>query len=313
MEYTSIRDAQGPSEGKDRAVERQHRADSARTIRSRKVKLPFGSQIPNHWLAGNAVATHIANGANLLFPAGERFFVRSVKRYLDRFKDDPEATATIRGFFGQEGNHAREHERFFAIMEEQGYEIRPFLARYERFCFGVFERFSPPSLRLATTAACEHYTAIMAEGALQDGMLDLAHPVMGDLLKWHAAEEIEHKAVAFDVLQRVNRSYLLRIAGLWTATLLLGVWWLLGTRMLLKQDGISRKEARRQVRQLRAMAENRPTMGANAGGIARNVFWKGIRSYLRPSFHPNNHDNYHLAESILSRFDGQRDGQQAEA
>ncbi len=300
MEHTSARHPGQPSSGQGRTVK------EARPIRSRKVKLPFGSQIPRHWLAGSAVASHIANGANLLFPAGERFFVRSVKHYLEHFKDDPETTATIRGFFGQEGNHAREHERFFAIMEEQGYEIRPFLARYERFCFGVFERLAPPSLRLAVTAACEHYTAIMAENALQDGMLDTAHPVMADLLKWHAAEEIEHKAVAFDVLERVAPSYSVRAAGLAAATLLLGMWWFLGTRMLLEQDGISGREARRQLRQLRAMANAKPAPGTSGDGIVRNVFWKGIRSYLRPGFHPNNHDNYHLAKGVLERFESHR-------
>lgn len=271
-------------------------------IKSRKVKMPF-SGIPKHWLAGSPIASHIANGVNLLFPAGERFFVRSVKHYLDRFADDPETTAQIRGFFAQEGNHAREHERFFTIMEEQGYEIRPFLKRYEHITYDIIERRVPPALRLAVTAACEHFTAIMAHRALTLGLLDDAHPVMRDLLMWHAAEEIEHKSVAFDVLQKVNDSYLLRVAGLFCATILLGSYWFRGTRMLLRQDGIDGKEARRL---LRAMREQ---VGKKDQGIVKNVFWKGIRAYLRRDFHPDHVDDYHLAESFLSRFEAQQAAQ----
>ena len=63
------------------------------------------SGIPRHWLANNATATAIANGVNLLFPHGERFFVRSVKHFLDHI-DDPALRAQIKGFFGQEGQNA---------------------------------------------------------------------------------------------------------------------------------------------------------------------------------------------------------------
>lgn len=271
-----------------------------RSIRPRKPELPFSSTIPRHWFGGSAVATHIANGVNLLFPAGERFFVRSVKHYFERFRDDPEARAAIRGFFGQEGRHAREHERFFQVLEAQGYEIRGFLAMYERVTFGVLEPLMPPALRLAVTAAAEHFTAIMANRALEYDFLDTAHPVMRKLMLWHAAEEIEHKAVAFDVLQRVSPSYTLRAAGLFVAAVVLAAWWLGATRMLLSQDGIEPSRARRDLRKLReyrATKTGRPT-----DSIGRYVFLHGIRSYLRRDFHPNDHDNYHLARAFLEQL-----------
>src|SRR5262252_8620870 len=87
--------------------------------------------VPRHWLNHNPTATAIANGVNLLFPWGERFFVRSVKHYLDRIHD-PELRAQIKGFFGQEGRHAAEHDRFNEIMRSQGFEIDHFLARYKQ-------------------------------------------------------------------------------------------------------------------------------------------------------------------------------------
>src|SRR5687768_10365476 len=84
----------------------------------RRLRLDY-TAIPRHWLGGDPVSTHVANGVNLLFPAGERFFVRSVNRYLDQLKD-PKLVARVRGFFGQEGRHARAHEDTFETMRAQG-------------------------------------------------------------------------------------------------------------------------------------------------------------------------------------------------
>lgn len=264
-------------------------------VRPRKIQFPFTPDIPRHWFAGAASATHVANGVNLLFPAGERFFVRSVKHYLHRFAHDPDMQAQIKGFFGQEGRHAHEHERFFEILEAQGYDIRPFLARYERVCFGVVEKLMPPALRLAVTAACEHFTAIMAENALEDRVFDQMHPVMRALLLWHASEEIEHKAVAFDVLRAVHPSYPLRVLGLACATALLGTWWLAATRMLLAQDRIPRDQIRRERAHMLRQRHGKTIIGS--------VFARGIRAYLRRDFHPWQNHNLHLAERYLASLE----------
>src|SRR5438067_763887 len=93
-------------------------------------KPTFGfADLPRHWFAGLAIPTHMVNGVNLLFPAGERFFVRAVYHYLDRIAD-PDLRAAIRGFGGQEGRHAKAHEEYFATLRVQGYEIDGFLRRY---------------------------------------------------------------------------------------------------------------------------------------------------------------------------------------
>ncbi len=246
----------------------------------------FDSSIPKHWFADSPLATHIANGVNLLFPAGERFFVRSVRQYLDQIEDE-ELRSAIKAFAGQEGNHAREHERYFELLEEQGYVIRPFLERYQRFS-AKLERTLPPVLNLAATAACEHFTAIMADGALRDGILEQAHPTMRALLLWHACEELEHKSVAFDVLQRVDPRTSVRVAGLAVAALSLGAWWALATRMLLRQDGVSAEDVRRERARL---ARDQP--------IFKRVFLRGVREYLAPGFHPWQTDNAALARDYL--------------
>ena len=59
---------------------------------------------------------------------------------------------------------------------------------------------------------------------------------MRELLLWHAAEEVEHRDVAFDLPLELNPSYPLWLAGLALATLCLGGFWALGTTMLLAQE-----------------------------------------------------------------------------
>lgn len=248
--------------------------------------------VPKHWFGGFPVPTHLVNGVNLLFPAGERFFVRSVYHYLDQV-DDPALRAAIRGFGGQEGRHAKAHEDFFATLRAQGYSIDRFLRFYTWFSYNVTERMAPPALRLATTAAAEHYTAIMAAGAASDVPLEVAHPALRALLYWHAAEEIEHKSVAYDVLQSVNPSYALRVAGMGVATAMLVSMWTIATVSLLRQDGISLVEAARRTRAMRKQWTIEP--------IAKRVFLRGIRKYLRRDFHPDRDDNYHLATELLAR------------
>lgn len=266
-------------------------------VRRRKVRHDFhGTEIPKHWHGGSVVATQLSNGVNLLFPEGERFFVRSVRRYLEKIQAEDAALAEeMKGFFGQEGSHAREHERFFEVLEEQGYQIREYVAAFTK-SVRYIEKRSPPQLRLAATAAAEHFTALMARGALgPDSILEEADPLMRDFLRWHAAEEIEHKAVAFDVLQKVAPSYLLRLAGLAIAAGFLMYWWQRATRMLIQQDKLPRGALRADIKKVRA----------GKGGdrrILKDVFLKGALEYAKPSFHPWDHDDAHLAKRVTEEL-----------
>ena len=243
--------------------------------------------VPRRWIADSAVATAISNGINLLFPHGERFFVRSVSKFLDRVHD-PELRAQARAFFKQEAHHARAHEAFNTVLRAHGYEVDRFLARYRAIAMWIEARM-PDAINLAGTAASEHFTAILAEGAFTTGLLDLIEPRMQRLLAWHAAEELEHKAVAFDVMQSVSRSYALRIAGLVYATILLGGFWLAATTVLLRQDAIGWRAVLREVRELRARDP-----------VIRRVFVTGIRQYVRRGFHPRDNPTDELAARWLA-------------
>ena len=91
--------------------------------------------------------------------------------------------------------------------------------------------------RLADVAALEHFTAVLGQWVLQNRGLDYAgtDPMMLDLLRWHGAEEVEHRSLVFDVYQNVCGNYsirafsmLLRAPRLW--------WWMAGARYLMAND-----------------------------------------------------------------------------
>jgi predicted metal-dependent hydrolase len=256
----------------------------------RRMDFPFAEgNIPRHWLAGSMVGTAIANSLNLVFPDGERFFVRSVNHFLPAI-EDPDLRERVKRFYGQEGQHAREHERFFEIMREQGYEIDPLLARYRHFAYEVLAPKIPPKLRLSITAALEHFTASFAVHALTTGLLDqFAPPVMANLLKWHAAEEIEHKDVAYDVLMQVDDSYALRVAGLVAAIVALwGFWTYLAIELLRQEPDFALGRAAREWVGL--------TVEGRGPGITMPF---AFLQYLAPDFHPSKVANDELAREYL--------------
>ena len=259
----------------------------AAPIPVRKMGLAF-EDLPRRWFFGHPVHSAVVTSLSLLFPAGERFFIRSVKHYEDRIAD-PELRAAMRSFYGQEAHHQKEHLAANDALERQGLELGSFLGWWERFAFEIVEPRFPPHIRLAATAAAEHFTATLAELALTDGTLDFAHPAMRDLLSWHAAEEIEHKSVAFDVLQTVDPRYRTRVVGFVVVSAVLAYGWLRGLRHVLRQEP----------RPWPALPdETRRRLPRVLTHIARNV-----ADYLRPGFHPDQHDNRALARAYLAGID----------
>jgi hypothetical protein len=247
--------------------------------------LPFTAAIPAHWFAGNVTMSHSVNGLNLLFPAGERLFIRSVRRHL-KYVECPHLRKRASAFFGQEARHGLEHERAFEILEAQGYEIRSWLDKYERWAF-VLEPYVPAILPLAVTVAMEHFTAVFAENALTRNTLDHAHPVMADLMRWHSAEEIEHKSVAFDVYVAAGGTYPMRVAGGVLALLHLLAIWGSAVRHLMRQETLTSEAWAADRKRAAELTQPDGLYGA-------------LVDFCRPGFHPDNHNNYKLAAEWLT-------------
>jgi predicted metal-dependent hydrolase len=193
-------------------------APSAAAIPVRDLRFGLSERTPRYWFDGDPAKTHVMNALSTTFPEGEAFFVRSVLHYQGRV-DDEALRARIRGFAGQEGMHSREHDAHVELLVDQGYPgVRTFNRMEERET--RFWNRRAPLFALATTAALEHLTAIMARRALSepDYWAGPMHPDMARMWQWHAMEEAEHKSVAFDVLRIVSGSWLLRIVAMLFAT-----------------------------------------------------------------------------------------------
>src|SRR6059058_2250172 len=169
---------------------------------------------------GDIVMSHVLSVLSATFPEGEKFFVRSVAAARDQITD-PRLRADVEGFIGQEEMHGREHQVLNERLADLGYPTRG-IDRYVHGLYWVRERIQSKKVNLAFTAALEHYTATLAELLL---MGDDAREVVGqstarDILTWHALEESEHKAVAFDVYKSVGGGEFMRIFVMFLTDLL---------------------------------------------------------------------------------------------
>src|SRR6185295_19113838 len=140
------------------------------------------------WFGGNALLSNWINAFSTTFPAGERFFMEAVRHYFEAVTE-PRLREQVRGFLGQEGMHAREHERFNERLAEQGYPVAWAEAKV-RALLGWLERHESPGTRLAVTCALEHFTTILSTAMLASPAVHAAMPEEhARLWRWHWVEE----------------------------------------------------------------------------------------------------------------------------
>src|SRR6202795_2731060 len=173
------------------------------TINPRNVMFGRGRSCDRWWNGGDPVATAFYNGMSVAFPLGEAFFIESVRKFRDAVPAHQQAQ--IDAFIKQEAAHSREHIHFNKQVHEAGYEVESIEAALAEQLEKAKE--FPPVVNLATTVALEHFTAIIAHAALKsDRHFTCASTDAARLWKWHAIEEIEHKAVAFDTFMAATKT-----------------------------------------------------------------------------------------------------------
>jgi hypothetical protein len=134
-----------------------------------------------------------------------------VKQQKDKITD-PKLLRDITGFIGQEAMHGREHRALNNLLVEHGYHEAPRVERNLKIFLKRVRRVLSPMSQLAATCALEHFTAMLAESLLADPrMRDQIDPSLQPLWLWHALEESEHKAVAFDVYRAAGGGYVRRV------------------------------------------------------------------------------------------------------
>ncbi|RHX83340.1 metal-dependent hydrolase [Leptospira stimsonii] len=255
----------------------------------RKPRFQFSKDVPKHWCGGNASLTHVLNAWTILFPEGEKYFIRTIQKAIPKLKEGKVKRNAI-AFVGQEAQHAGEHKKFWENLKDQGYRFEGFMNFVVWFAFGLLEKLFSEKMNLAAVAGLEHYTSLVADLGLRSGLLKPAHPEMRRLFEWHAAEELEHKSAAFDVLKEATQSYWIRIVGMCIASGIFFAFTLIAVILFLWQDGILfRLQTQKELIQLLFTREKVLPLTIRAA----------LR-YFRVSFHPDQEDNLYLAKEIFS-------------
>ncbi|ORX01147.1 metal-dependent hydrolase [Mycolicibacillus trivialis] len=258
-------------------------------LQARDVEFDW-ADLPVHYVPGEPFSTHFCNVLHLLLPAGEEFFVEVFKQALPLIRDE-QLRLDVQGFIGQEALHSQAHAGVVDYFAANGIDMSPFTDQMrwlfekllgDRPQWSIRRQRAWLLERVALVAAIEHYTAILGEWILDTPAHDAigTHPVMLDMLRWHGAEEVEHKAVAFDVMKHLQSGYWRQVRTQLLVTPLMLLLWVRGLRYMYSVD---------------------PELPAGAKPRWRDWFtsarrglvpapWRFLRvigAYYRPGFHPS--------------------------
>jgi predicted metal-dependent hydrolase len=252
-------------------------------ITPRNLTFGRGLKQARWWYGGQAAPSALYNVLSLTFPKGEAFFIESVKHFRDQTQEP--LTSQVTAFIAQEAIHSREHSHFNRQVTEAGYDLTEIT---ERFTANLAESKSrPPVINLTATLAFEHFTAILAHAWLKDDRYFKGAPAeTANLWRWHAMEEIEHKAVAFDTYNAVLKD----IAPFKR--------WMLRSRLMLRVTRLFLRNRARDMSDLfKQDGIDTPATWAKVAaylliypGLLRQVFLPWL-AFFRPGFHPWDHDD----------------------
>jgi predicted metal-dependent hydrolase len=243
----------------------------------RRLLVDLETPFDRRWNGGDAFRTALFNALSMSFPVGEQFFIDSVRQGLARLEGAQRErfAAEVQGFIGQEATHRRLHALFNRHLERQG-----LINHWEPRSRKRLRRLEGVDVRawLGATAATEHFTAIFAEHLLTTpAALAGAEPRLQTLWLWHASEESEHRATAFDLYRALGGNETWRIRLYWIVTWHFALDLLRQTVNNLWHDGTLFRPS--------TWASAWRTLFAR-GGLVRAIArpWRG---YFDPAFHPS--------------------------
>ena len=239
------------------------------------------ADVPRYWFAGDPFLTRMFDALSLTFPDGERYFIQSVRLFRDQIQD-PDLKQRVADFIRQEAQHGIAHDKMNQIMKDQGMPVDQFIQRLNKV-FKFELKYRSPQYNIAMTAAAEHLTALMAETFYgEKETLQDAHPYVRALFAWHAIEEMEHRDVAFDVMQQVgNVPEVTRKMALVLTTGLMFGFTLYRANVMLKCDGFNRTQ------RLKMNVRGLQWLFGKQGKLRK--MQSQYRDWFKPDFHPSQH------------------------
>ena len=264
---------------------------------TRKLLVDLSAGFEPHWFGGCAFRSQYHNALSMSFPLGEQEFIDAVRECLPLLPNTPENASlhdTAKRFVAQEATHRHVHAQYNAVLAQQGLHnhwqnwITKLIAVGDK-------RGIKPIHKLAITAAFEHLTAVFADAVLRyPTITEPAQEPLRTLWRWHAGEEAEHKAVAFDIYQAIGGNYAWRVR--WYIYVLIQFFLFSNAQTLnnLWHSGSLLKPSTWW-----GAAQfyfGRPSRG---GGLMWLCF-KPMLAYFKRDFHPWQHDNRALVDAWMA-------------
>lgn len=269
---------------------------AAKPIQPREqLDFQLDSGVPRFWNGGDPYKTRFFDAMSLTFPIGERYFISSVRAYRDQITD-PQLLEEVKHFTRQEAQHGMVHTQFNTLLEKQGLNVgwtQTFLDR--KFKWQL--KYWPKAFNLSYTAAAEHLTALMCTTFMERAdVIGDFDPRMRAIYAWHSIEEVEHKAVCYDVLTQVAKAgYFTRIAGLiyFSIEYPIGNWFMVNR--LLKDDGFG------FIKRMGMLLKGAWWL-YKPGGVFLPALGYYL-SYFKPGFHPWQHQEMGHYKAWLQVFE----------
>ncbi|MFW1954111.1 metal-dependent hydrolase [Acinetobacter guillouiae] len=253
----------------------------------RHMKFDFDpAQVDHRFYMDAELASAYFASLSIFLTRGEDLVIDTARYHRD-FITDPLLKQRVTSLIGQEAIHSKMHEEL-----NDAYLIRDLPVKLFRtwagwaFEYG-FERLPQP-MKLSLMAGIEHFTAVLAEYMMnhEEVFFRSRDEKQRAIWMWHMLEESEHKDIAFDVFQELSNNYLLRIAGFFPALITILV--LISAASFLVPFYRNPKNLI-SLRYWKEIPYNFRLIFGLKDGVYGSSF-KHIFDYLRPDFHPNDHD-----------------------
>jgi hypothetical protein len=171
--------------------------------------------IPKYWMGGDAFQSRFWDALSLIFPPGEKYFMNCVRDFRDQIAD-PKLLQDIKDFNRQEAQHSMVHRQDNDRLRRQGVDVDRLTGYVDKLLNKEYRSKYSKGYNLAATSALEHFTSIIAHSLFDKrDVMKEAHPNVRAMYSWHAIEEVEHKGVAYDVMEDYAKvGYLKRVWAL---------------------------------------------------------------------------------------------------
>jgi predicted metal-dependent hydrolase len=265
-------------------------------------KLQFGldGDIPKYWMDGDAFKSRFWDALSIIFPPGEKYFMSSVREFRAQITD-PQMLQDIQDFNRQEAQHTLVHRQDNDRLRRQGVDVDALTKIVDQMLNVEYRKIYSPGYNLAITSALEHFTSIIAHSLFDKrDVMKGADPRVRAMYSWHAIEEVEHKGVAYDVMQDYAKvGYAKRAWALVHSS------WMFPRTIFVVQR--------------RLMIHDGYTLPQRMGLMLKGVWWmlkpggllqpmlKHYWTYYKPGFHPWQEADQPGYEQWLSAFNASGD------